>query len=255
MGNRTNSEVQATKTSLDVVKVLDEIGGGGVTEIARQLEISKSAVYKHLNTLTNRGYVAKRDGQYRISLRFLTIGTGAQRRRTLFELGKTHLENISKAFTFLSALVVFEGNSGTYLLVEGDQESRNQIYEGDKISLHATAPGKIFLAQVPEQQVDSILASSEFKEWTENTITDEDRLQAELGEIRTRGFAIDDEECKMGRRGVAAPIYGIDSRVVGALEVITDVDQITLQRLEKEIARFVNMTAQRLSKQMQIQTE
>lgn len=254
MGPDPDNEVQATKTTLRVVETLEEIGGGGVTEIARHMGISKSAVHKHLTTLSNYGYVTKTDDEYDLGLKFLTLGNKAQRRQILYDLGQSHLEHIPNVIEAQSALVVEEGGHGVYLLVERSTEQENhsptEVREGDQVRLPDTAAGKVILAHCSTSRLETLSESSALDVGQDATDDDRNPLSSELETIRVRGVAIDGSDS--GRRSAAAPIIGPENRVVGAVEVLGDADQLTSRRLKNEVARLVNVTAQRVSKELQL---
>jgi DNA-binding IclR family transcriptional regulator len=73
MDERGSDEAGRTvQTARTTFRVLDAVTGrerAGVTELAEALEMSKSAVHRHLTTLVAEGRVEKRDGEYRRSLR------------------------------------------------------------------------------------------------------------------------------------------------------------------------------------------
>ena len=54
---------------------------------------------------------------------------------------------------------------------------------------------------------------------TDKTVTTDAALRAELAAVRTRGYAVTDEELEPGLIAVAAPIHGYDGAVVAALSV------------------------------------
>lgn len=57
--------VKTVETSFEILERLEEHEQVGVTELAEMVEISKSAVHRHLTTLVNRGRVVNVDGYYR----------------------------------------------------------------------------------------------------------------------------------------------------------------------------------------------
>jgi DNA-binding IclR family transcriptional regulator len=57
--------VQTVETSFEIIDCLEEREKAGVTELSEALDISKSAVHRHLTTLVNRGRVVNVDGDYR----------------------------------------------------------------------------------------------------------------------------------------------------------------------------------------------
>ncbi|WP_240729946.1 helix-turn-helix domain-containing protein [Halalkalirubrum salinum] len=49
--------LKTVSRACDVIAVLDELDGAGVTEVATRLDISKSAAHSYLKTLENRKYL------------------------------------------------------------------------------------------------------------------------------------------------------------------------------------------------------
>lgn len=61
--------VQTVQTAFRVLETLTERGQAGVTELAMALDLSKSAVHRHLSTLVTEGYVEQVDGEYQRTFR------------------------------------------------------------------------------------------------------------------------------------------------------------------------------------------
>ena len=79
---------------------------------------------------------------------------------------------------------------------------------------------------------------------TKHTITTKDDLLAELDTVRSRGYAIDDEECEPGVRCVAAPIRDYTENVVASISVSGPVSRMTFKKLDliKEHVTRASMT-------------
>jgi DNA-binding IclR family transcriptional regulator len=112
---------------------------------------------------------------------------------------------------------------------------------------YCTAAGKVHLAFMSDEEIDSILPNREFKKFTDNTITDRETLRKELREVEEKGYAIDDEELDLGVRCVAAPIRDYTRRIVGAISVSGPAMRINDERIEKEIVPLVLESAEELS--------
>ena len=93
------------------------------------------------------------------------------------------------------------------------------IRVGSKYNMHNSATGKAVLSRLSEERVQDIIEEHGLPETTERTITSEDELLAEIGRIRERGYAVNDEELKSGYRSIAVPVFGIDEEVIGAFSV------------------------------------
>ena len=66
--------INSDETLFDLVELLRELDGAGVTELAERLGIAKSTVHGHLTTLRRRGFAVKRGGRYELGLRFFEYG-------------------------------------------------------------------------------------------------------------------------------------------------------------------------------------
>lgn len=79
---------------------------------------------------------------------------------------------------------------------------------GSSLSLHASAPGKALLAALAPRELAALRKRLRPVKFTENTITDWARLEAELADIRRNGFAYDREECFQGILAVGKCVRG-----------------------------------------------
>jgi DNA-binding IclR family transcriptional regulator len=84
--------------------------------------------------------------------------------------------------------------------------------------LHCTSNGKVLLAFMREDARDRLLAEP-LPRLTPRTITDPERLRAQLTEIRARGYAQTMDELEEGLNAVAAPIRGMNGDLIAALSV------------------------------------
>jgi IclR family pca regulon transcriptional regulator len=79
--------------------------------------------------------------------------------------------------------------------------------------------GRVLLAAQTDQQLDEYLGSTRLRPLTRHTITDPERLRAELQRVRAQGWSCVDEELEEGLRSLAAPIHDPRGRVVAAVNV------------------------------------
>jgi len=113
-----------------------------------------------------------------------------------------------------------------------DQVVSDQIYSlsasvGMIEPMHASSVGKCILAYRPLEIINDILNDYEFTPYTNNTITDNCSLMAELAKIREQGYAIDNEEIADGVRCVAAPIFDYRKRVKYSIGISGPVSLMT----------------------------
>ncbi len=94
---------------------------------------------------------------------------------------------------------------------------------GGRMPAHATALGKVMLAYLSGEELDEYLASAELTPVMPNTVTDCDVLRVQLKDIRETGYALADQELEVGLIALGAPVRDRRGRVVGAINVSTNV--------------------------------
>lgn len=211
--------VRATETSFRILDALRALDGAGVTELAGYLELPKSTVHNHLQTLRRTEYVTKQGPEYDVGLRFLQLGEYARDRRQVATIGPPEIEKLATETREMANLLVEEHGRGVFLYrAKGADAVHMDTHAGKRVHLHTTGFGKSILAHLSEERVEEILDRHGLPQVTPNTITDREQLMAQLDEIREQGYAYDDEERLEGLRCIAAPIV-VENDVLGAVSV------------------------------------
>lgn len=183
--------VQALAHAIDVLEILAERGEMGVSEIGREIGLSKTAVYNILATFEGRRMVNRdpRTSRYRLGWRLYELGAELQRHNELAPVARPLLEELAERTGETVLFGILDRTGVTYVdRVESDRSIRMVAAPGRQASLHATASGKVLLAHQPPEFVDEVLAG-ELRAYTPETITDPDELRAELRRVAERGYA------------------------------------------------------------------
>jgi DNA-binding IclR family transcriptional regulator len=104
-------------------------------------------------------------------------------------------------------VTALSGNEVLYLdRVETAEPLRFFLRTGARVPVHASASGKMILAQMSPSQRRKLLAHAPLAAHTPNTLIDLQQLEDELQTIRAQGYAIDNEEFLTGLICVAVPV-------------------------------------------------
>jgi len=118
----------------------------GVTELADEMEMSKSAVHKHLQTLVADNYVKNEDGRYELGFKFLTIGGQIRDQDLLCQFARSAVRKLDNQTDQNTAFVVREGEYGIFACVSSDRYGlRETVPLGNRYPLHQNASGKAIL--------------------------------------------------------------------------------------------------------------
>ena len=220
--------VRTTEKTIALVDELVERGPCGVTELADGLNMGKSAVHNHLSTLREHRYVLKKGNDYHLGLKFLEIGGHTRKSMEFYQVAEPEVKSLAAKTGELANLLVEEQGQGVYLMrAKGEQAVDLDTYAGLHTNLHTTALGKAILAHLPETRVDEIVDQHGLEQKTSSSIGTREELFETLGEIRKRGYAIDDGERLEGLRCVAAPVKSSSGEVLGSMSVSAPASRVS----------------------------
>jgi DNA-binding IclR family transcriptional regulator len=132
--------------------------------------------------------------------------------------------------------------------VESTQVLRDTVLIGDQFPAHCGASGKVLLAHLPVEEIKKYLTSTKpLVALTARTITDPQKLSAELGRIKRRGFAFSCGERVMdGLCAISAPIFDYDGKVRYSLTITLTPFRLRAKGRDK-LARLVIQSAEEIS--------
>ncbi|MGI5963760.1 MAG: IclR family transcriptional regulator [Lawsonibacter sp.] len=250
MAGATGS-VQSVDRVLDIAEVLSTVPQGmPLSDLAAATGLHISTTHRLIGVLVERGYACKdlESGKYRLTLRLFEVGSRVSSVLNLYTAAKPLLDDLASFSQEAVHLVERDGSDVVYLYKAEPSRPlvRMASYVGCRNPMFCTGVGKSILAYLPDEEVDRVWSHSDIHKYTEKTITTLDALHVQLGEIRKKGYAIDDEEHEPGVRCVAAPIFNWSKRPVAAVSISAPVfrmDEATI----KQILPKIQMLSQEIS--------
>ncbi|SHI59759.1 transcriptional regulator, IclR family [Roseomonas rosea] len=215
-------------------------GGIGQAELALQLGMSRTTLYRILGALVARGLVRQDPARrvYALGFRLLEMAQSPGLASgpvgpDLAAIAAPELRALRDATGETAYVAVMEGREVLSLgKFEGAHEVRSATRLGQRKPLHCTSQGKAILAFLPEEEREGVLKRLPLPALTPHTITDRRRFATSLRIIRSRGFSIDDEEIALGIRCVGAPILNAEGKVLGAVSVAGPSFRMTRERVD-----------------------
>src|SRR5918999_291396 len=218
---RRSPSVQSVDRAVAVMEFLSRRGWSGVTEVARELDVHKSTAYRLLTTLRDRGVVEQDAAteKYRLGFGLVLLARTVRAYLDILRCARPVCERLSERTRETVTIAVLEGDDAVVIHQSISRASALGVdWTGRHTPLHATAAGKIFLAYMPEDQIQRILEGP-LERFTENTIVDPASLTGHARTILDAGYGYTVEELEVGLNAVGAPIRGADGSVVGAVSV------------------------------------
>lgn len=216
----TEYNVRAVERALQIMTCFDDAHPErGISDIAQAVGLHKATAHRIVTTLVNYGYLERvEDGQkYRLGLELPNLGYKVLRRMDLRREAVPFMKELVAEWDETCDLSIFDQGEVFYIeIVRGTRALTISAAVGQRLPAHATASGKLFLAFLPEEQVNEII-SQPLEAFTEKTVTSTEGLRKQLEEIRSQGYAIDYEEFEHGVCAIAAPIFNRSGNIIAAI--------------------------------------
>lgn len=244
--------VRAVERAIKILECFDDDNPErGVTEIAEIVDLHKATTHRIVTTLLNYGYLERSDGdqRYRLGLHLAGLGFKVIRRMSLRHEALPYLKELVEMWDETCDLCIYDQERVFYIeVLRGNHALTIAADVGQRLPVHCTASGKLFLAYLPEKEVDVILRKP-LQAYTQNTITSPHELRKQLKTIKMQGYSIDNEELEEGVRAIAVPIRDHTNRIIAAVSIPGPVNRMSMDRISEMSTSFIR-TAEAISHRM-----
>lgn len=226
--------VQSVDRAISVLEILARRGEAGVSEVAAEIDVHKSTAFRLLGALEGRGLVeqATDRGKYRLGFGLIPLAGAVSDRLDVTRQGRPVCERLATELgETINVAVLQEGWAVNVDQALGPSTVSTHNWIGRLTPLHCTSSGKILLAHLPAPRRAALLAASGMEQLTSYTVTAAPGLDAELADVRARGYAVAVEEYEVGLNAVAAPVFDRAGEVVAALSVSGPSYRLTEERM------------------------
>ncbi|KAA0934779.1 MULTISPECIES: IclR family transcriptional regulator [unclassified Psychrobacter] len=209
-------------------------------ELSQELDIPKPTIHRLIQNLVDEGFVTIDIGGGIIpGKRVRNLGVELWQQRLFFNERQMILQKLVDELKETCGIgvpyhmnMIYTNRAQTTLPI--------QIYlpVGAKSPMWCTATGKLYLSQLPSASREKILQNLSLDKFTKNTITDIDKLNAELDRIAETGIGIDNEEFISEMVAIAVPIRDRKSRYLASLYLHAPTIRVSLDDLLTYVPRL-----------------
>ena len=218
------------------------------TDLVRSCGLSKSTTHRLVATLEQAGWLERTsNGEYRLSIKVFQLGQGAAAAVDLRRDARPLMIDLAERTADSVYLVVADGFRAVCIerVDASDAVRVSDLIVGGTQDLHVGAAPRALLAFDEARLLPGLLAHGLVRR-TDDTLTDEAALRADLEQTRRRGYAVSRGDATAGIGALGAPVFDHSGAVVAALSVGGMLERVGPQR-ELELARMLMETAGRLS--------
>jgi DNA-binding IclR family transcriptional regulator len=225
----------------------------GAPEFAKELAIPRSTTFRLLTTLEHLGFLERaRNGRdYRLGVAVLTLGFEYLASLEVTEHARPILERLREDTGFTAHLVIRDGREVVFVLkVVAPSTLVSSVTVGTRLPAHATALGRVFLADLSEREVRALYPEARLEQFSAQTPKTVEELIRLARRDRAQGHAISESFFERGISAIAAPVREVTGRVVAAINITIPEGAVERERLHGPLACRVVAAAEELSRRL-----
>jgi len=198
-------------------------------ELSQRARLPKASGHRLILTLEEIGAVVRGpQGRYQLGMPFVSLSQNVAKHSLLRRVAEPVLRDLANDLEMTVHMGALNGGMVTYLskiAVPGSFQTHTK--PDAQLEAYCTGLGKVLLAALPEEQLESVIMDGALVALTPFTITEPNRLRAELVKVRNQGFAEDDRETRTDMRCLAVPVRDGANFVVAAISCTAPFEQIS----------------------------
>jgi IclR family transcriptional regulator, pca regulon regulatory protein len=219
-----------------------------LSEVATATGLARPTARRILLTLEELGYVRAGGAGFTLTPRVLELGVAYVRSTGLWDVARPHMEQLVARTTESCSIAQLDGSDIVYVArVAVPKIVGLSVQIGTRFPALPTSLGKVLLAALPAAELERVLEQPTRSGLTPRWQPDRAQRDAELREVRARGWALTDEQLALGIRSVAAPLRDGTGRVVAGVNVNTHAAETSVERLLEEHLPLLLQTAGEIS--------
>ncbi|WP_025131320.1 IclR family transcriptional regulator [Pseudomonas sp. PH1b] len=235
------------------IRVLEMFRSGhaslGLTELAQNCDMTKSAAQRFTYTWCELGYLQKdeRSRRYSLTHKALELGFLYLNSDPLISKALPALTRIRERCALTVNLSLLSGHDIVYVMrIPGTQQTFTEMLPGRRMPAWCTSAGRVLLAALPDARIRDSLAAQSLEPFTQQTQVDRQQLFEDILQARQQGYALASEQVLIGQIGVAAPIRNLHLQTVAAVNITASLSQWPATRMVDELVPLLMEATQSL---------
>ena len=219
-----------------------------ISQLSRRTALSRASVRRCLHTLSKLGFAGTDDGRsFYLRPRVLALGHSYLSSMPLATAAQPILEHLSQILHESCSIALLDGTEIVYVArAHVTRIMAIDLGVGTRLPAFCTSMGRVLLANLPPDELETVLPKIAFTRYTDRTVSSVEKLRQVLVTVRREGHAIIDQELELGLRSMAVPVRNPAGRVVAAINVGAHGQRVSIQDMRTRFLPYLHAAAQEL---------
>ena len=245
MEDKVNKDIATSfLKGLGVIEAFDyENSRMTLTEVAKKVNISRSAARRFLLSLESEGYAVQDEKYFSLTPKIINLGYSYFSSLSWSEIAYKYLKTVVNESHLSCSIDIFdESNIICIMRVHSSKILKGGIHVGGKLPAPYTATGRLFMAEMSDEELRKYISTLNLEQYTSKTITNPDELFNKIQSERSQPYQIVEEELENGLLAIATPIYDSKNKLLAGMTLGTYMNVENMKYL-KEFALPILLNA------------
>ena len=220
-----------------------------ISQLSLRTGLSRAAVRRCLYTLVKLGFAGADEAQrYSLRPKMLTLANTYTASSTLANAAQPILERMSAVHHESFSVATLDGDDIVYIARSSvNRVMAVDLHIGSRLPAFCTSMGRVLLAYLPQDQLESFLSRLVMTPFTPRTINSSEKLRLALRNVRRNGYALCDQEYEAGLRSLAVPVTAPNGRVVATVNLSGHAPRMSMLDMQTRYLQPLRAAAAELS--------
>ncbi|HMK87097.1 MAG TPA: helix-turn-helix domain-containing protein [Steroidobacteraceae bacterium] len=215
--------IRALLRGLDALTVLNMRDGATVSEVAHEIKLPRTTVYRILETLCNAGYVYRdeSDDRYRLTIMVRSLSGGFDDDAWVGQIAKPLIEELAREIVWPISIATLSGTSMVVRETNSSPLAIERHSAGHRLALLTSAAGRVYLGFCPAPQREALvdILSRSGKEEDRLARGSRSDLVRLLAEVKAQGYAVTTRTRRLVEEASMSVPVLLEDRVLACLSV------------------------------------
>jgi IclR family mhp operon transcriptional activator len=215
--------IRALIRGLDALRVLNSCDGATVSEVAQEIRLPRTTVYRILETLCGAGFVFRdaSDDRYRLTIMVRALSSGFDDDAWVTQIAKPLMGDLGREIVWPISISTLRGTSMIVRETNSSPLAVERYSAGYRMPIMSSAAGRVYLSFCPASQRETLIDILARSGKEEDRLARAPRpdMQRLLSEIKSHGYSSTSQTRRLVEEiSVSVPVLSED-RILACLSI------------------------------------
>jgi IclR family pca regulon transcriptional regulator len=203
-----------------------------LSDVARAVDLPRATVRRSLATLVALGYLEADGRLFRLTPRILKLAIAYLSSDPVPSILQPVCERLCRQVGASCSVAVRDGEEAVMIArAVPARPASVGLGVGYRLPVFCSALGRVLASAMADAELDAFLTQLKPVRFTRQTVVSKPEIRRLILDVRKKGYALADQEAEIGIRSIAVPLVRFDGKVVAALNIGVQPEQVSAKAM------------------------